>query len=227
MRTEDLIVDLARSAGAVRPLPSPLVRMAQWAAGGVVVCAIGVLAIHPRTDLATVIVDPQFGGVLIATLVTACVAAAAAFILSVPGAERSPLQRVVPFVAGGVWAVMLVDSLRARGNAVERLLALPLHAACIAEIVGLGAVLAWVLFNMLRRAAPIDRTWCAALATLAAVALSAAATQIICPIDDPAHQLIGHFAPVAVLVILGAVAGRGRLEWSSGRPRATTSASPA
>jgi hypothetical protein len=35
----------------------------------------------------------------------------------------------------------------------------------------------------------------------------AAATQFICPLDDPAHQLVGHVVPVAVLSVLGALAG--------------------
>ena len=35
----------------------------------------------------------------------------------------------------------------------------------------------------------------------------AAGTQITCPIDDPAHHLVGHLAPVATLGALGALAG--------------------
>jgi hypothetical protein len=66
---------------------------------------------------------------------------------------------------------------------------------------------------MLRRAAPLRLGWVAALATLAAVALAAAATQFICPIDDPAHQLVGHVLPVVVLAIGGAIGGRRSLDW--------------
>jgi hypothetical protein len=69
------------------------------------------------------------------------------------------------------------------------------------------------MFAMLRRAAPLRRTWSAALATLAAVALGAAATQFLCPIDDPAHLLVGHLLPVASLAIGGAIAGRRALDW--------------
>jgi hypothetical protein len=48
---------------------------------------------------------------------------------------------------------------------------------------------------------------------LAAVALGAAATQFICPLDDPAHQLVGHVLPVAFLAVFGAIAGRRSLNW--------------
>jgi hypothetical protein len=60
---------------------------------------------------------------------------------------------------------------------------------------------------MLRGAAPLRHRWSAGLATLAALALAAAGTQFICPIDDPAHYLVGHFAPVAALAILGTLIG--------------------
>jgi hypothetical protein len=80
---------------------------------------------------------------------------------------------------------------------------------------GLSVVPGWALFAMLRRAAPLRRTWSEALATLAAVALAAVATQTMCPIDDPALQLVGHFLPVALLSVWGAVAGRQWLNWLS------------
>jgi hypothetical protein len=158
--------------------------------------------------------DPAvtFVGTTAATLVTALLAAAAAFVLSVPGAERSPAQRIMPLAAGRLWAPMLAVGLTTGGDPVRRLLSLPFHWLCLIEIAGLGLVPAWALFAMLRRAAPLRRSWSAALATLAAVALGAAATQFLCPIDDPAHLLVGHVPPVASLAIGGAIAGRRALD---------------
>jgi hypothetical protein len=215
VRTDELIVQLARAAGPVRPLPGPSIRLARWAAAALPMAALGVIVIRPRPDLLTVIHQPTFMGIAVVTMITALLSAAGAFVLSVPGAERSPLQRVLPLAAGGVWAIMLVVLLTDGGHPMQRLLALPFHAACLIEIVGLSVVPGWVLFAMLRRAAPLRRTWSAALATLAAVALSAIATQVICPIDDPAHQLVGHFLPVAFLSVWGAIAGRRWLNWLS------------
>jgi hypothetical protein len=103
------------------------------------------------------------------------------------------------------------------GDPVGRLLALPIHWACILEITGLAIVPGWMLFAMLRRAAPLQYAWSAALATLGAVGLSGAATQVICPIDDPAHQLVGHIAPVVLLAVSGAIAGRRSLNWLGAR----------
>jgi hypothetical protein len=71
----------------------------------------------------------------------------------------------------------------------------------------------------LRRAAPLELTWTAALAALSSTALAAAATQLICPVDDPAHQIVGHVVPVTVLALLGTVIGFRALNWvRSARP---------
>ena len=93
------------------------------------------------------------------------------------------------------------------GAPVERVLGWPFHWACFIEIMALSVVPWCALFAMLQRAAPLRRAWSGALATLSAVALGAVATQFICPLDDPAHQLVGHVFPVVVLSMLGAVAG--------------------
>jgi hypothetical protein len=215
VRTDELIVQLARAAGPVRPLPGPSVRLARWTAAAVPVTALGVIVIGPRGDVWTAIHQPTFVALAVATLGTALLSAAGAFVLSVPGVERSPLQRAVPLVAGAVWALVLVVLLRTGGDPLERVLALPFHWACLIEIVGLSIVPGWALFAMLRRAAPLRRAWSAALATLAAGALAAVATQIICPVDDPAHQLVGHVLPVALLSVWGAIVGRRWLNWLS------------
>ena len=215
MRTDELIVQLARGAGPVRPLPAPSVRLAQWTAAAVPMTVLGLIVIGPRMDVMTVIYDPAFAGLAVATLGTAVLSASAAFVLSVPGAERSPLQRVVPLAAGGVWALVLVVLLTNGGDPVQRVLALPFHWACLFEIAGLSVVPGWALFAMLRRAAPLQRVWTAALAMLAASALAAVATQLICPVDDPAHLLVGHVLPVTFLSVWGVIVGRRWLNWLS------------
>ena len=213
MRTDDLIVELARAAGPIRPLPRPSVRLTRWTAAVVPLTAACVMAIGPRRDALLAIHQSAFVGMAGVTLLTAILAAAAAFVLSVPGAERTPVPRMMPLAAAGIWVLALAVSVARGGDSVQRLLALPFHALCVIEIAGLGIVPGWTLFVMLRRAAPLRRAWSAALATLAAVALGAAATQFLCPIDDPAHQLVGHFLPVAVLAAWGAIAGRRSLDW--------------
>jgi hypothetical protein len=213
MRTDELIVELARSAVPVRRLPSPSIRLARWTAATAPLMALAVIVIGPRADVIAAMSDPAFSGIAGVTIITALLSAASALILGIPGAERSAWQRALPLVAGSLWALALVRLLAAEGEAVHRLRQWPFHWLCLIEIVGLSLIPAWALLTMLRRAAPLQRAWAGALATLAAVALGAAATQFLCPLDDPAHQLVGHVLPVAVLVMFGALVGRPYLNW--------------
>ena len=225
MRTDELIVELARAAGPVRPLPSPSVRLVRWTAAMVPLTGLAAMVIGPRADVLTVLTQPGFLGIAVATLGTALLSTASALILSVPGAERSALQRVMPLVSGGLWVLALAVLLTTGGEAIERLLRFPFHWACFIEIAALSVVPGWVLFAMVRRAAPLRRAWSGALATLAAVGMSAAATQFICPLDDPAHQLVGRVLPVAVLSVLGGVCGTSILELAGRDRRASRNTS--
>ncbi|MEP6914804.1 MAG: DUF1109 domain-containing protein [Acidobacteriota bacterium] len=216
MRTDELIVELARAAHPVRPLAPPLVRMARWTAAALPMTALSVIVIGPRADTSGVASGPAFTAVAAATLGTALLAAIGAFMLSVPGAERSSRPRIAPLVAGGVWALGLGVWLTTEDDPLQRLIALPFHALCLIEIVGLSLLPGWMLFAMLRRAAPLRRAWTAALATLAAVALGGVATQYLCPLHNPAHQLVGHLLPVACLAVGGSIVGRRWLNWPGG-----------
>jgi hypothetical protein len=215
VKTEDLIVQLARDGRPIRTLSAPAVRLSRWAAGAVTVVAISSLLIGPRADVRTVVQQSVFAWLAILTSVTALLAAASAFVMSVPGAERWPIQRVVPLAGAALWAALLVTVLGAGGEPVRRIVALPIHPLCIIEIAGFGFLTGWPLFSMLKHGAPLQQKWTAAFATLAAVGLGAAATQFLCPIDDPAHQLVGHFLPVILLSIAGSVFGRRTLSWLS------------
>ena len=215
MKTDELIVELTRSLEPVERLRSPLVRLTRWAMVSLSVAALGVLAIGPRADISTAIRQPSFAVLGLMALVTAIGAAASALVLSIPGGERTPAQRGVPLLVGTVWVLTLVAMLNADGAAWTRLLALPVHAACLVEIAGFAVVPAWGLFAMIRHAAPLSLTWTAVLAALAAASIGVAATQIVCPVDDSAHHLVGHLAPMALLTLGIAAARRPSLRWSS------------
>lgn len=213
MRTEELIVRLAREAGPVRPLDRPSARLAQWIALAVPLALLGIFVVGPRPDVLTSLHQPTYVALAVVTLLTALASAASALVSSVPGAERSPVQRAIPVLAGTLWAAGLIVLLAAGGDSVARIMALPIHAACVVEIAAFGLLPGWALLTLLRRAAPLQPTWSAALAALAATSLGAVATQIVCPVDDPAHHLVGHFLPMVVLAIGATFAGRRSLDW--------------
>lgn len=208
MRTEDLIVTLAHESGPWTPLPPVRTRVRRWLLLAAGLGAIAVVSIGARADLRLAIQNAPYVWLAVLTLATGLVAAASAMTLSVPGAERTPFPRIASVTLALVWLMTLVVRLAAGGDAWARLAALPNHWACVAEIVALSMMSGWVFLVMLRRAAPLRPRWTAGLATLAATALGAAAVQLICPIDDPAHQIVSHVATIVVLVVVGTLAGR-------------------
>ncbi len=206
MKTDELIVQLARAAKPVTPLRPPSIRLAQWMAWTLAIGGLGVLLIGPRADLSSAIGAPAYALSLALLLVTTVGAAAAAFVLAVPGAERSWLQRGLPVAAALAWPVIwVVVMVRAAGSGAA---STPFHWACAIEIFVLAALSGRVLLGMIRRAAPLRPAWTAATVSLAAVGSAAAATQVICPISGPAHQLIGHVLVAAIIGLAGLLAGR-------------------
>jgi hypothetical protein len=179
VKTDELIVELVRNVRPVQPLASPWLRFARWTMAVVPLAALGAVVIGLRADVLTMAHQRTFMGLAAVTGFTALLSAAGAFVLSVPGAERSPAIRVAPIVTAAVWLGGLLVLVSAGGHPVQRIVALPIHVACILEIAGFGVAAGWPLLAMLRRAAPLRPVWSAALATLAAGSIGAVATQFV------------------------------------------------
>jgi len=211
VRTEDLIVTLARESGPWTPLARVRVRVMRWllVAGGLAIMMIALIG--ARADVRQQLQNSAYLVLLVVTLGSGAIAAASAMTLSVPGAERTPFWRIAAVVLAAAWGLLLCARLATGGDAWGRLAALPNHWACVAEIAGLSLVSGWTFVVMLRRAAPLQPRWSAGLAMLASAALAAAAVQIICPIDDPAHHIVSHVTPVVLIVLFGAAVGGGLL----------------
>jgi hypothetical protein len=204
VKTEDLIVHLASSASPVRRLASPHVRLARWLGSALAVAALAVVAIGPRADLMAAATRPAFAFSLLALVAATVGGAAVAFQLSVPGAERSAWQRGMAIAAMLVWPCVWLAVMAAEGPGAGR----RFHVACAIEIATLGVLGGWSLTMMVRRAAPLRPGWTATLASVGAVALASAATQVICPIDAPGHQLVGHVLVAAIVAAVAAFGGR-------------------
>ena len=188
-------------------------RLARWAAGVVPLIALGVMVIGPRADASIVIRATGVHGARTGHARHGAARRGRRVRAERPGG-RAPGRSSHDGARGRKRVdVRLIARLLEDGDPVRRLLVLPIHSLCVIEIAGFGIVPAWALFAMLRRAAPLRPAWSGALATLAAAALGAAATQVLCPIDDPAHQLVGHVLPVILLAAAGTLVGRRAFDW--------------
>jgi len=206
MRTDELIVTLASEAEAVQPLPPPAVRAVLWAPVAVLTVAAGAWLIGIRDDIATAATSPWFVTAFLLVASAAGLASLASLIMAVPG-RRSGVVRVLALLLVVAWTVLLAEPLSFDAEA-RRAVTDGLWLICVAKVVGLAWIPAIVLRVMIRRAAPLEAGWTAGLATLAATTAAAAGVQLACPIDESAHLLLGHVAPVVGLCLAAGVFGR-------------------
>lgn len=201
MRTDDLIAQLAAQAAPMTPLRSPAARAARWLLLALGCGVAGALLFGARADLGQVVGETTFIWWVAGALGTLVLAGSAALVLAIPGSERTPWLRSAAVGVACVWpAAMLATLISGQESAGASD-----WPVCFARVVAIGLVPAAVLFAMLRRSAPLRTRWTGALAGSGAMAAGALAIAFICPVDDSAHVLLGHFGPVVALAIVAAV----------------------
>ena len=201
------IARLVRSATPVTPLERPSVRLARWAIASTALALVSVAILGVRPDVAGQMMDGWFVARATVTLTIVVAAALVAFIMSVPGAERSRLVRALPLAAGLVWAVMLVGTIAANGSPLEVLLQVTPHPSCVLLIVATALLPGATLVRMLRDAALLQAAWTAGFAGLASLAVGALGAQFVCSNDAAAHHLMWHFTPVVLLTVTSIAVG--------------------
>jgi hypothetical protein len=213
MDTDALIQELANAAAPVRRLPAPWARMLLWLALSVPFLA-GVIWLMMPGDINPVaaLADRRFLLEEAVLLVTALVAALAAFASVVPGYDRRIL--LVPLVPFAVWLTSLGEgcwrnwvALGADG------LALRPDWDCLPPAILIGIVPALAMVMMLRRGAPLLPRISIALGALAVAALANFGLRLFHLGDASVMVLFWHLGGAAVMAGLAALAGRRVLYW--------------
>jgi hypothetical protein len=198
--SDKLIAALVADLQPVTPLRNPVVRALGWLAI-VVALAAALMAfanMHEVMGRMEEAADLRYAAA--GSMLTAIVAAMAAFELSVPG--RSAWWMAAPIPPGLLWFA-------ASGWGCLRDWDWPgLHPAtmhdamgCVTFVTLVSVPLSALLFWMLRRACPLWPGRVAAMAGLAAAAASASLLTLFHPHDASAVDLIMHV--LAVLVVVG------------------------
>ena len=209
--TSDLIDSLARNAGPVRRLRSPLRRGFLFLAAVIGVVLLATLVTDTWPAMIVRLQDGRFAIEMIATALTGVAAILAAFCISIPGWGRFWMFLPIPPLA--IW-------LGASGYGCYRnwfvygadgSLALGQSADCFIFILTASVPTAIALFFVLRRARPLNSIPVMAIGALGVAGLAAAALQFFHPFDVTVTDLALHAAAVALVVALATILGAPRL----------------
>lgn len=212
MKTDVLIENLARNAGPVRPLDSPLRRVWGWLAIALFFAAAMVWAIGPRADLAEQLAQGRFLLEQSAALATAIAAALAALAMTMPDASR--FWRWLPVVPGAAWLGTLgLGCLRDWAQMGPAGLRLTPDPECFAYIALIGSLPLLALILMLRKGAPLRPSWTLALAALAAAAIGSFALRLFHTQDAALMVLVWQVGAVVLIAAIAALCGRSVLRW--------------
>lgn len=201
-----LIQGLAADLKPVRPLPPPLKRALIWLgfvlAAGLILSLIADLSLVGRRLMAT----PDMWFAMIGSILTAILAAIAAFKLSMPDSSRAwawlPIPSAVLWVAASGLGCL-------RGFVLPETYVAPLSETmeCLAIILALSVPFSVLMFAMLREAFPLLPGLTAAIAGLAAAAASATLLNLFHPFDAAAVDLLVHAFAVALVIVVSRIVG--------------------
>ena len=214
MRTEDLINALAEDH-AVRPQPGSLRRTFFVAmALGLAMAAIAfALLLGVRQDVALAMQTWRFDFKLVMTFTLAITSARLVWQLSRPAVDPRPAETalaITPLLLLGavtyeLWSVPESEWLpRAIGSN---------SVACLLSISFLSLAPLGGAFYALRRGAPLRPGFAGAAAGLLASALAAMLYAFHCPDDSPLFGAIWYSAAIALVTVVGMIAGRRFLRW--------------
>jgi hypothetical protein len=197
--TPELIELLATRAKPVRRLRPPLLRAAFWLVLAALVFGLLAVAHGTRSDLAQQLARPVFALGLAASLITGALAAAAAFLLSLPDRSRAWCLLPVPALILWIstvsygclthWVDIGPDGMR-MGEAVR----------CFATLLVTSLPLSLGLFVMLRHAAWLRPTAVTLTGGLAVAAMAASALSLFHNIDATVMVLIWNFGVAGIVV---------------------------
>jgi hypothetical protein len=203
-----LIGDLGADLKPVRRLPPPWLRALIWLGAVLILAALLVATRTLLPALGIVGNDPFMLPGAYASLVTAVLAAVAAFELSLP--DRSDAWILLPLPPLAVWVAL-------NGLGCLATLAVPgaqttpfQFMVCLSLLVAISLPLTIAMIVMLRRTRPLRPLRVGILGGLAASAAAATLLILIHPHDSAVLDLAAHAVAVAVIIGINVLLG-GRL----------------
>jgi hypothetical protein len=215
---QTLIRGLSRDLIAVQPLPSPSWRTLIWLAVAlpyVVTIVFGVFSLRP--DLGAKFMDWRYVGEQTAALVTALVAAWAAFSMTIPGSDWR--RALVPLVPLAIWIGLLGEGCLQTAASNGWRPDFTADLVCFPMIIVIGFWPAVVMVAMLRQGAPLQPHVTVAMGAMAAAGLGNVALRLFHGPDVSLTILVWQVGSALVLAWLAGLIGPSLLKWRTGRVR--------
>ncbi len=214
--TPELIESLVAGAKPVRRPRPPVLRALGWLAFAAAI--VGLLAVSHglRQDIGARLQQPLFVMSLSGCVLTAILAAVAAFILSLP--DRSRLWLLLPVPGLALWISTigyqcLTDWVRVQPEGLR----LGEAADCFATL-ALTSVPLWLaMLLMLRYVALLRSAGAAISASLAVAAVAASALSLFHPLDASAMILLWNLGTAAIFIGIGSAFWKTMFSWVAPR----------
>ena len=203
--TPELIDTLAAGAGPVKRLRPPALQAALWIAMATVIAALAVSIHGLRPDLAQRFADPLFTTSLAGSLLTAVLAALAAFMSGLP--DRSRLWLILPIPALLLWLSAIGYGCLANWIPLDEHNSVADETRCAATMVLTSLPLSLTMLAMLRAAPPLAPRPTLLSGALAVAAVVATFMALFHDHDAAAMVLLWNLAPVVLIIGPAAVLG--------------------
>lgn len=212
MKTDDLIEVLVEDRAMRPPRPRSAVTVA-LIAGAIVAGIVFMLSLYPRADLLQVVGTYRF----LFKIALVFTLAASAICLALQLARPEPVPRRLLFlmaVAPAMLAVAVIAELVVMPEAtwMPGMIGIsPFFCVLMITLLSIGPLLAFLA--ALRHGAPANPGAAGAFAGLASGAVGAAIFVIHCPNDSPLFVMVWYSLAIALVTLVGYLAGRRWLAW--------------
>lgn len=217
MTTTPYLIDLlAVNLPKGRRLRPPLVRAAGWLLLATVIVALLAVAQGLRPDIANCLQKSGFVTSLGATLLTGVLAAASAFLLSLP--DRSRLWVYLPVPSLALWLSTVGYQCLTNWVSVQPgSITLGETARCFATLVLTSLPLSLALLLMVRYAAPLRPASVIFTGSLAVAAITTVALSLFHTLDATAMILMWNLGTAGLFAGLGRLFGATMFSWVAPR----------